>query len=94
MRVLALLLLAACASSPMPGMAGATRADVTVDGRAYTVWYTDRQVEVVRHGWAGAGAHQQIRDTMIALIGQVTGCKLNEASLHGDSGEMRGTIRC
>lgn len=94
MRVLALFLLAACAASPMPGMAGATRADVTVDGRAYTVWYTDRLVEVVRHGWASAGEHQAIRDTMIALIGQVTGCTLTETSLHGDSGEMRGKIRC
>lgn len=95
MRVLfAFLFLAACAASPMPGMERATKAEVTVDGRDYTIWYTDRQVEVVRHGWASPGEHQGIRDTMIALIGQVTGCRLNEASLQGDSGEMRGTIRC
>lgn len=78
----------------MPGMAGATRAEVTVGGRAYTIWYTDRQVEVVRHGWASPGEHQEIRATMIALIGQVTGCTLTETSLRGDSGEMRGKIRC
>lgn len=95
MRVLiAFLFLAACASSPMPGMEGATKVEVAVDGRDYTVWYTDRQVEVVRHGWASPGEHQDIRADMIALIGHVTGCTLNEASLRGDSGEMRGSIRC
>lgn len=78
----------------MPGMAGATKVEVTEGGRGYTLWYTDRQVEIVRHGWASPGEHQQIRATMFALIGQVTGCALNEASLRGDSAEMRGSIRC
>jgi hypothetical protein len=94
MRLIALLLLTACASSPMPGMAGATKAEVTANGRNYTLWFTESRVEVVRHGWASPGAHQQIRADMIALIPQITGCKLNEASLTGDSGEMRATIRC
>ena len=94
MRVLIPLVLAACASSPMPGMSGATKAEVTAQGRAYTLWYTDANFEIVRHGWAAAGDHQAIRATMIALIPQVTGCVLSERSLTGDSGEMRGLIRC
>ena len=40
------------------------------------------------------GEHQQIRADMIALIPQVTGCNLDEASLTGDSGELRASIRC
>ncbi len=93
MRVLALLL-AACAASPSPTMIGATIAETSLNGRAYTLWYTDTRVEIVRHGWASPGAHQQIRADMILLIPQVTGCTLNEASLTGDSGEMRASLRC
>jgi hypothetical protein len=78
----------------MPGMQGAQSAEVLAHDRAYTVWFTDRRFEIIRHGWANPGAHQAIRADMIALIPQVTGCTLNEASLIGDSGEMRGAIRC
>lgn len=91
---LSLLFLAACAASPAPEFFGATKVEVMRDGRAYTVWHTDKRVEVVRHGYATAGQHQAIRATMIALIPEITGCKLYEKSLQGDSGEMRGTIRC
>ncbi len=94
MRVLCLLFLTACAASPTPTLMGATRADVTAGGRDYTLWYTEARVEIIRHGWASSGEHQQIRATMIALIPQVTGCTLNETTLTGDSGEMRASIRC
>lgn len=94
MRVLALFLLAACAASPSPTMSGATKAETSLNGRAYTLWYTDTRVEIVRHGWASPGEHQQIRADMTLLIPQVTGCTLNEASLTGDSGEMRASLRC
>ncbi len=93
-RLLPLLVLAACTASPAPEFFGARKAEVTRDGRAYSVWFTDRRVEVVRHGYARRGEHEGIRATMIALIPEVTGCKLNERTLTGDSGEMRGSIRC
>lgn len=93
-RVLPLLCLAACAASPAPEFFAAQKAEVTRGGRRYSVWFTDRRVEVVRHGYARRGEHEAIRATMIALIPEVTGCKLNERSLTGDSGEMRGSIRC
>jgi len=92
--ILLAFLLAACAASPAPEFLGAQRADVVRDGRSYTVWFTDKRVEVVRHGYAKPGQHQAIRATMIALVPQVTGCDLYEKSLSGDSGEMRGSIRC
>ena len=38
--------------------------------------------------------HQQIRADMIALIPQVTGCRLVPSTLQGDSGEMRGRLVC
>ncbi len=68
--------------------------DVTRGGRDFTIYYTDKRVEVIRLGYAASGTHEGIRAQMIALIPQVTGCKLNENSLTGDSGEMRGSIRC
>ena len=92
--LLPLVLLAACGAQPAPEFFAATRTDVTRDGRAYTVYYTGKRVEVIRLGYAGRGQHQDIRAQMIALIPEVTGCTLIETSLQGDSGEMRGAIRC
>lgn len=88
------LLLMACGAQPAPEFIGASRIDVTRGGRAYVVFRKERRVEVIRLGRAKPGEHQEIRATMIALIPEVTGCKLVETSLQGDSGEMRGTIRC
>ncbi|MBL4928490.1 hypothetical protein [Fuscibacter oryzae] len=93
-RLVPLLFLAACAASPAPEFFGAQKVEVTRKGRAYSVWFTDKRVEVVRHGYARNGEHERLRSAMIALIPEVTGCKLNERSLTGDSGEMRGSIRC
>jgi hypothetical protein len=90
-----LLLLAACGASPAPEfMMGAKRTDVTLDGRDYTVFQKGERVEVIRLGYAHRGEHQAIRATMIELIPRVTGCKLREATLQGDSGEMRGSLDC
>lgn len=84
----------ACGAEPAPEFFAAKRVDVTRDGRPYTVFYTANRVEVIRHGYATRGDHQAIRAAMIGLIPEVTGCKLVESSLRGDSGEMRGSIRC
>ena len=95
MRTLILLMfLTACGAQPAPQFMGAKRTDVVRDGRSYTVYQTERSVEVIRLGYAKRGEHQAIRAQMIALIPEVTGCTLVEASLQGDSGEMRGRIRC
>lgn len=93
-RLILPLMLAACGAQPAPEFFNAQRADVTRDGRQYTVYYTEKRVEVIRLGYARRGEHQAIRAAMIDLIPQVTGCKLLETSLQGDSGEMRGSIRC
>lgn len=95
MRALLLLIfLAACGPQPAPEFFGATRTDVIRNARHYTLYQTATRVEVIRLGYAAPGQHQAIRAEMILMIPEVTGCKLNEASLQGDSGEMRGTIRC
>ena len=73
---------------------GATRSDVTRDGRSYTVFQKGDRVEIIRLGYASRGEHQAIRAAMIDLIPQVTGCKLRENTLQGDSGEMRGSVSC
>lgn len=89
-----LLFLAACGASPAPEFMGAKRTDVTLNGRDYTVFQKDERVEVIRLGYARRGEHQDIRATMIELIPRVTGCKLRENTLQGDSGEMRGSLDC
>lgn len=88
------MFLASCGASPAPEFVGAKRADITQAGQAYTIFYTDRRVEVIRLGYARAGEHQAIRATMVDLIPKVTGCSLSDRSLTGDSGEMRGSILC
>ena len=89
-----LVFLAACGASPAPEFFGATRTDVTVNGRDYTVFQKGERVEVIRLGYATRGQHQEIRATMIELIPRVTGCRLRESTLQGDSGEMRGSLDC
>jgi len=89
-----LILLAACGASAAPEFFGAERTEVTVAGRDYVVLQKGDRVEVIRLGYARRGEHQAIRAAMIELIPAVTGCKLREASLQGDSGEMRGTLNC
>ena len=95
MRILLpLLLLAACGAQPTPTMFGATRTDVTRDGRAYTVFQKDKRIEVIRLGYARRGEHQAIRATMIEVVETTTGCTIIPTSLQGDSGEMRGFVTC
>lgn len=94
MKVLVpLIFLAACATAA-PEFMGATRTDITVDGRSYTVFQKGERVEVIRNGYARRGEHQEIRAAMIELIPMVTGCTLRESTVIGDSGEMRATLNC
>lgn len=92
--VILLIFLAACGASPATEFFGADRTDITVNGRDYTVYQKDERIEVIRLGYAKRGEHQEIRATMIEIIPQVTGCKLRENTLQGDSGEMRGSLSC
>jgi hypothetical protein len=87
-------LLAACGAQPAPEFFGADRAEVMRDGRQYVIYRQANRVEVIRLGWANPGDHRAIRETMVGLIPEVTGCRVVERSLQGDSGEMRGSIRC
>ncbi|PTE13099.1 hypothetical protein [Pseudogemmobacter blasticus] len=93
-RLLPLIFLAACGAQPAPQMWGAEQTEVTRNGRHYVVFQKGSMVEIIRLGYARRGEHQQIRADMIELIPQVTGCRLRETSLQGDSGEMRGLVTC
>jgi hypothetical protein len=89
-----LLFLVACGAQPAPEFVNATRTDVIRDGRQYTVFHTQKRVEVIRQGYAVRGQHEAIRAQMILLTQEVTGCRLVQTSLQGDSTEMRGSITC
>ena len=93
-RLIPLIFLAACGAQPTPLMMGAERIEAVRNGRQYVVFKKEKMVEIIRLGYARRGEHQAIRADMIALIPAVTGCNLTEASLQGDSGEMRGRITC
>lgn len=93
-RLVLCSLLVACGAQPAPEFFAASRTDVQRDGRSFTVFHTGKRVEVIRHGYARSGEHEGLRATMIALIPEVTGCRLVDSTLQGDSGEMRGSIRC
>jgi hypothetical protein len=96
MRFLVLLLvwcLAAC-DSPAPQMMGGTETKVTRDGHSYAVWQKGNSVEVIRFGYARRAELPKIRQTMLVLIAEVTGCIPTQRSLQGDAGEMRARLRC
>ncbi|MCB5411217.1 hypothetical protein [Pseudogemmobacter faecipullorum] len=91
---LILSLFAACGAQPAPHMFGASRYEAERGGRRYVVFLKGSHVEVIRLGYARNGEHQLIRAQMIGLIAELTGCRLLETTLQGDSGEMRGRVSC
>ncbi|PTX01445.1 hypothetical protein [Pararhodobacter aggregans] len=95
--LLALLLLAACAS-PDRAFWGAEEGRVTLDGRDYAV-YVDRdrarpRVQVIRLGYARRGQHQAILAAMPRAAEAVSGCALVAGSAQGDSGVMNARLDC
>ena len=93
-NILLLIVLSGCGASPAPEFFGATRTEISRNGRDYVLLQKDERVEIIRLGYAGRGEHQAIRATMIELIPLVTGCRLRERTLQGDSGEMRASVTC
>lgn len=86
--------LASCGAQPSPAMYGGERTEVMRDGRQYVLFLKENKVEVIRLGYATRGEHAGIRQTMVALIPEITGCVVNEGSIQGDSGLIRGTVSC
>jgi hypothetical protein len=94
MRGLILLLALAACDSPAPQMMGAERTEVARGGHDFIVYRKGNQVEVIRMGYARRGEHQAIREAMVDVVPQATGCKLVMSSIKGDSGELRGRLDC
>ncbi|SDX13049.1 hypothetical protein SAMN05444006_11096 [Allgaiera indica] len=90
--LLMLFSIAGCGAQPAPAFFGAARAEVLRDGRQYVVYRKGDRVEVIRLGYARPGEHRAIRETMVSLVPQVTGCRLSDDASRGDSGEMRGRL--
>ena len=88
------LLLAACGAQPAPEFFDAKRTDIRHDGRDYVVYQKGNRAEIIRLGFLRPGQHRATREIMTRLLEQVTGCAIIAATLQGDSGEMRTTLRC
>ena len=88
--ILLLVLLAACANSPSPKMAGAQSTSIRLDGRDYTIWRKGKYFEIVRYGWVDKADRLRVKETMLAAVEQVTGCKARVQ--RGDSGEIHGRL--
>lgn len=86
-------LLCGCAS-PSPQFFGASGQAITVENRSFTVFRKDTQVQVVRHGYAGPAARDDIPAQMLRAVAQATGCTPIETSFQGDGGVRQGRIRC
>lgn len=95
--ILALLLLAACAS-PDHAFWGIEPQRLSLDGRDYVV-YVDRdplrpKVQVIRMGYAHRPEHTAILVNMVAAAEQASGCGVIVGSVHGDSGVMTARLHC
>ena len=95
--LLALLLLAACAS-PDRAFWGVEPQRRTIEGRDYVV-YVDRRdrqarVQVIRMGYARRPEHTAILGAMRIAAEEASGCALVEGSAQGDSGVLTARLRC
>lgn len=94
MRLLAFLLLLAACASPSPRFMNATRNDVVIEGRSYSVFRDGNRAQVIRLGYASLAERQDIPDQMLRAVALATGCTPVAASFTGDSGERSGRITC
>ncbi len=90
---LAALMLSACAQ-PAPGMWGGESIRLWRGGHEMVVVRKANRVEVIRLGYAPRASRAALRDAMMRLIPEVTGCRPHARSLRGDSGEIRARLRC
>lgn len=88
--ILLLVLLAACANSPSPRMAGAQSVSLRLDGRDFTIWRKGQYFEIVRYGWVDKADRLRVEETMLALVEVQTGCQVRVK--RGDSGEIHGRL--
>lgn len=87
-------LLAACGAQPAAEFRDAREIALQHEGREYRVFHKGNRAEIIRLGYVVPGRHRATREVMVALMEKATGCRIIAATLQGDSGEMRSTLRC
>lgn len=87
-------MLAACGAQPAYEFYGAERYTAHRDGHDFVLLRKGNRFEIIRMGQATSGQHRALRETMIALVPDLTGCQVSSKRYDGDSGEMRGTLNC
>ncbi|SPH17121.1 hypothetical protein DEA8626_00636 [Defluviimonas aquaemixtae] len=97
MRLLALLLLAACAS-PAPQFIGGERHEVTRGGLRFVVFHAGSRAEVVRLGYLTRSERAIVPRLMEEAAAEATGCRVVPNSMRsgipGDTGEARFDLDC
>ncbi len=95
--ILALLLLASCAS-PAPEYLGARRHDLDVEDIRFSVFVKPNEAEVIRLGYLSRKDRRRVPDLMMRAAEEASGCKAIANSLKtripGDTGEGRVGLRC
>ncbi len=98
MRVLLVLLLAACGASPAPDMFGARRMEVTRGGIDFVVYQMGSDVEVVRMGYLTRAERAPVPGLMAEAAEAATGCRVIPNSMvtkiPGDTGVARFALDC
>lgn len=92
-----LVLLCACAT-PSPGMMGAARHRITLDGIDFVVFHKDMQAQVIRIGYLTRNRRPDVPALMQRAAAETTGCAVIPGSmttrLPGDTGVALFDMRC
>lgn len=73
LRLSCVLMGCGCAT-PSPGMLGATRHDIRLNGMAFIVFHKDERAEVVRRDFVARPSAATIRPLMEEAAARTTGC--------------------
>lgn len=87
------VMIAACAS-PSPAFFGAQKTEVTRDGMRFAVFQKGETAQAIRLGYANRAARRDMAMRLAVVMEEVTGCKIRQSTLAGDTTELRAKLTC
>lgn len=91
--LLGMVFLAACASPSLPLLKG-TRAEVSVGGMDFVVYYTDTRAEAIRVSTGKVPERRLVLAGAMYSIEKASGCKVMAGSLYGDWTLVEAFLTC